>query len=64
MAQRKNAAMNPVKPPTPQARVTALAMDPDALELRERQDAVLSGRDLRGDRIRIGVEDFCIHVDA
>ena len=64
MAPGEYAAMNTVEAPTPQAVLTALAVDADAFELRKRDHSVLSGGDPRSQDIRVGFADFCIHVNA
>jgi hypothetical protein len=64
MADREHSAMNAVEPSTSQTRRPALAADACPLELRERNNSVLARRDSCDHRIRVGIADFCIHVDA
>jgi len=64
MTHCKDTAINAVEASALKASVPALAVDAGLLELGEGDDTVLPGRDARDDSIRIGVADFCIHVDA
>jgi hypothetical protein len=64
MTDREDAAMDAVEPSASQARGPPLTVDARALELRDRDDAVLARRDSCDRRIRVGLADFCIHVHA
>ena len=64
MTEGEDAAMNAVEPSAPQAGAPALTVDACTAELSERDDAMLARRDSCDRRIRVGLADFCIHVDA
>ena len=56
--------MNAVEPTGPQSARTPLAMNTSVLQLTQRDDAVLPGRNPGDDGIRADGGAFCLHGDA
>jgi hypothetical protein len=64
VADRENFAMNAVQTTSAQACSAPLSVDPDALELSQRDNPMLPGRDARDRGVRSGAGVSCMHVHA